>query len=293
MKIVVASGGLGNMMFQYGLVIALREQGKKAMLFVSEGNSEHNGYELEKVFPNVNPYKGLTSLARGYYKMLGRLRCVKIGKRNIPHPILFCPKHAIHTKEAVFFYPEVMNPSTRGEYFIGQFQSWKYYEGIEQKILQEYQYNEALLSDKTKEIREKMRQCNSVSLHIRRGDYLGVYNMKGLGSVCDKAYYERAIKYIEENVESPHFFIFSDDKDYIKENYNLPNMTIIDHNKGMDSWQDMYLMSQCKHNIIANSTFSWWGAYLNPNPEKKVVAPTRWWALFDKDDIIPPTWTRI
>lgn len=293
MKIIVASGGLGNMMFQYGLVAALRHQNKKAILFVSAGNAEHNGYELEKVFPNVNPYTGINPIMKLYYKWLGLLRCIKIGKRNIPHPLLFWPKRPVRTKEAIIYYPEVMEDKGRGEFLIGQFQSWKYYDGAEQQILKEFQYNEALLSAPTKQAREKMHGCNSVALHIRRGDYLGVYNIQGLGSICDKAYYERAIEYIKQHVENPYFFIFSDDKEYIKENYNLPNMTIVDFNKGNDSWQDMYLMSQCQHNIIANSTFSWWGAYLNPNPEKIVVAPTRWWAMLEKDDIIPPTWIRV
>lgn len=293
MKIIVASGGLGNMMFQYGLVASLRHQDKKAILFVSKANAEHNGYELEKVFPNVDPYGEICAFSKLYYKFLGILRCIKVCKRNIPHPLLFWPKRSLRTKEAIIYYPEVIEERKYGEFLIGQFQSWKYYNGAEQKIQEEFQYNEAIISQTTKKVRNRMHQCNSVALHIRRGDYLGMYNLQGLGSVCDKAYYERAIDYIKEHVENPYFFIFSDDKTYIKENYNLPNMTIVDFNQGDDSWQDMYLMSQCKHNIIANSTFSWWGAYLNPNPQKIVVSPKRWWAMLEKDDIIPPTWKRI
>lgn len=293
MKVVLASGGIGNMMFQYGLVIAFRRLGYTTLLFVSQGNSEHNGYELEKVFPNVKPYKGFSALSIAYYKLLGKFRNITILKHKIPHRILFFPIYNVYTKEAVYYYPEILKSNHNKEFYGGQYQSWKYFIGHEDYICKAFTFNISLLTTKTKSIWKQIETCNSVSLHIRRGDYLSNAYSHGLGSVCDANYYERAIKEICSKVENPHFYIFSDDKEYIKQHYSLSNMTIIDFNKGKDSWQDMFLMSQCKHNIIANSTFSWWGAFLNKNDKKIVIAPKRWWALIDDDEVIPDEWIRL
>ena len=138
-----------------------------------------------------------------------------------------------------------------------------------------------------------MKRYNSVSIHVRRGDYLNGYYYETLGKICDIAYYQRAIGTIKERVDNPHFYIFSDDPDYVTENLTIENATFVNFNRGNDSWQDMYLMSQCKHNIIANSTFSWWGAWLNNNPQKVVVAPSHWFANMDNDEIVLPEWIRL
>jgi hypothetical protein len=90
-----------------------------------------------------------------------------------------------------------------------------------------------------------------------------------------------------------HFYLFSDDPNWVREHIKLPNATVVDCNHGKDSWQDMMLMSFCKHNIICNSTFSWWGAWLNSNPAKFVIAPAQWLAGHEYPNLIPQTWTRI
>lgn len=293
MKIIVASGGLGNMMFQYALVLAYRAKGIKTLLFVSEGNAEHNGYELEHVFSNVKPYKGVNIITKIYYKFLGFLRRLTLRGKRIPHPLLFFPFKAIRTKEAVLYYPEIANPSNKSCFLIGQFQSYKYFEHVRTTILHEYSFCFDMLSEKTKEVYSRINNSNSVSIHIRRGDYLETYFYTGLGSVCNEDYYKRAIQHLDSCIKNITYFIFSDDKDYVTDHYNLSNMVIVDFNKGSDSWQDMFLMSKCKHNIIANSTFSWWAAYLNTNQDKVVVAPSRWWGPFEKDDVVPPEWIRL
>ena len=138
-----------------------------------------------------------------------------------------------------------------------------------------------------------MQLNNSVSIHVRRGDYLNGYYFETLGKICDIDYYKRAIALINKEVNDPYFYIFSDDPGYVAENLKIENATYVDFNRGRDSWQDMYLMSQCKHNIIANSTFSWWGAWLNTNLNKIVIAPNRWFANMDNDEIVLPEWIRL
>jgi hypothetical protein len=99
--------------------------------------------------------------------------------------------------------------------------------------------------------------------------------------------------YIQSKIESLQYYVFTDDKEWVRENFQLDNAVYVQHNTGRNSWQDMYLMSRCKHNIIANSSFSWWGAWLNTHPDKIVVAPKKWWRLFENDDVVPEIWVRM
>ena len=113
------------------------------------------------------------------------------------------------------------------------------------------------------------------------------------GNICTLDYYYKSIEYIINNVNNPTFFIFSDDITWVKEKINLPNAVYVNHNIGKDSWQDMFLMSCCKHNIIANSSFSWWGAYLNNNPTKIVVSPSIFINSTSKQDIVSESFIKI
>jgi hypothetical protein len=125
-------------------------------------------------------------------------------------------------------------------------------------------------------LRNKILSTNSVSIHIRCGDYLSPKYISIYGGICTIEYYKRAISYILQTVDNPVFFIFSDDIEWTKDNITINNAIFVSNNKGINSFLDMYLMSICKHNIIANSSFSWWGAYLNKNKNKKVIMPNRW-----------------
>lgn len=132
-----------------------------------------------------------------------------------------------------------------------------------------------------------------MSVHIRRGDYLSASFANGFGNCCPLDYYQRAIAMISKTVDKPLFVFFSDDMEWVKENFAGEDCLFVSHNKGVDSWQDMYLMSLCNHNIIANSTFSWWGAWLNHHEDKMVIAPKKWWSTIENDDVVPETWMRI
>ena len=140
-------------------------------------------------------------------------------------------------------------------------------------------------------ILDLIHETNSVSLHVRRGDYVKLQHIHGL---CDLDYYAHAIRFITEHLTNPHFFIFSDDIQWVTNNLKIGfSHTFVDINHGHDSAWDMWLMANCKHNIIANSSFSWWGAWLNQNPNKIVVAPAQWFADGQQTDIISDDWTKI
>ena len=142
-------------------------------------------------------------------------------------------------------------------------------------------------------ILDKILETNSVSLHIRRGDYVSLDYVNKIHGVCALDYYKRAIEYITKRVNPPHFFLFSDDIDWVVENLKMEHpFTVVDINKGK-GWLDMNLMKQCKHNIIANSSFSWWGAWLNENPQKIIIAPEKWTARKQKCDIVPLGWVKL
>ena len=136
--------------------------------------------------------------------------------------------------------------------------------------------NEELLKQ-ILEILNEIENSNSISIHIRRGDYMSPENYNMYGCIATPTYYKKAIKVIEEKVENPTFFVFSNDMDWVKKNIQINSRVFyIDINSGNGSYKDMQLMSNCKHNIIANSSFSWWGAWLNENKNKIVIAPKKW-----------------
>ena len=115
-----------------------------------------------------------------------------------------------------------------------------------------------------------------VSLHIRRGDYLNPEVQAIYGGICTDEYYEAAVKYMKEGHPGCRFYVFSNDPEWVKENLKIENMTVVEGSDEEHGYRDMYLMSLCKHNILANSSFSWWGAWLNKNTEKEVIGPTIW-----------------
>ncbi len=143
---------------------------------------------------------------------------------------------------------------------------------------------------------EQVQKRDSVSVHVRRGDYISNPGINKIHGLCDLDYYQNAISRMNERVPSAHFYFFSDDPDWVEKNLSSKeNSTVIRHNGLNQDYEDIRLMSSCKHNIICNSTFSWWGAWLNPYPQKLVLAPHRWFKTnqHNDSDIIPKDWLRV
>ena len=177
-------------------------------------------------------------------------------------------------------------------YLSGYWQGEKYLENTNYNINNYFKFN---CANKLTKISEKIKNTNSVSIHFRRGDYVNNIKTNTFHGLCGFNYYNNGIKFISKNISNPIYFVFSDDINWVKQNFKLNYPTIyIEDNK---DYEDMYLMSLCRHNIIANSTFSWWGAWLNKNPDKIVIAPQKWFADKVKNKntnkIIPKEWIRI
>lgn len=170
------------------------------------------------------------------------------------------------------------------------YQSEKYFIEIKDQIFKEFIPRNPMSKEVQEIINDIRSRSNSISIHIRRGDYVNNKHH----NVCDLDYYYRAIEYTKTKTENPFFFIFSDDIDWVKENLELENSIYIS-NPDLKEYEEMILMSECKHNIIANSTFSWWSAYLNKNYDKIIIAPKQWTVskTADKLRILPKNWIQI
>jgi hypothetical protein len=181
-------------------------------------------------------------------------------------------------------------------YLLGYWQSPRYFEVIEDEIRSEFRFKRPL-SAIGQMIANKITATQSVSLHVRRGDYLAS-RASSVHGTCTVDYYKRSLDQLSSRVGSLEVFVFSDDIQWAKQNLCFPySMNFVQHTTMKTADEDMHLMSLCCHNIIANSTFSWWGAWLNTNPGKTVIAPLKWFV--DKKlnamtaDLIPSTWERL
>jgi hypothetical protein len=277
MKVVRVIGGLGNQMFQYAFYLALKKKYANVKLDIGDfGYYKLHNYQLEKVFDlkEIKHSFNFNSL------------WMRIIRKGIKIDVI---------KEDPLYHPEVLELSG-WVYYSGYWISEEYFKEVENEVREAFKFKGKLV-DKNKDVAERIYNCNSVSIHIRRGDYLETnINRKIYGDICTLNYYEKAVEMINQKVENPSFFIFSNDIDWCKENLKVINAEYIDWNTGEDSYRDMQLMSLCKSNILANSTFSWWGGWLNENKEKNVVVPSRFFNDIlpsNMDTLVPKDWIKI
>lgn len=267
MIIIKVNGGLGNQLQQYALYEKMKSIGKDVKLDLSWFYQEHEitskrALELDN-FPGIH-YNTATKEEIDFL----------LGKRTIINKAL----EKIHLKTSpVYVEKQMYDPSifTMDNIILEGYWACEGYYADRISNLQEQIQFPSNLSRENLDMKEKMQKGNSVSIHIRRGDYLTKENQKMFGGICTEEYYKVAIQRIEDKVKNPYFYVFSDDPDYVKKQYEGREFSIVDINHGSDSYLDMYLMSQCKHNICANSTFSFWGARLNRNKEKMMIRPLK------------------
>ena len=179
-------------------------------------------------------------------------------------------------------------------YLMGNWQSERYFAQVADTIRADFSFK-ALPSGRNAELADLIGKTTAVSLHVRRGDIASNPASLAVHGLCSLDYYRRAIEYVATRVAKPEFVIFSDDMAWVLENLHVDYPChYVDHNKGLESYNDMRLMSLCHHHIIANSSFSWWGAWLNPDRDKIVVAPQCWFAAnYDSSDIVPASWAQM
>ncbi|HVN40475.1 MAG TPA: alpha-1,2-fucosyltransferase [Myxococcota bacterium] len=284
------SGGLGNQMFQYaaGRRLALA-RATGLLLDLSPLDDPRVAtprcYELH-AFPiraAIASAAELEAIAPRRDSLAARIARRACGARR-----------SAATERHFHFDPEVLDLPD-GSCLHGYWQSERYFADVADDVRRELTV-ERPATGRNAELLERIDACNAVSVHVRRGDYVSLPPVRATHGVCPLDYYERAARTLAERVADPVFFVFSDDPDWVRDHLRLDGeMVQVDHNRPEAGSEDMRLMSRCAHHVIANSTFSWWGAWLDPRPEKIVVAPRRWFEDGDRDtsDLVPAGWIRL
>ncbi len=278
MVIVKAYGGLGNQLFQWALYMKFRMIGTEAYIDRSTYDVGREGriFYLQELDP-------------------GLVCCDKPSKRrlaNAKNPIIKKIKGSksthIYERKVLVYDRNIL--ALDDVYLEGYWQNEAYFKDIRGEILEKLH-----ISDYAKHGSGLMKEIvanESVSIHVRRGDFLRFSDV--YGNICTLKYYRAAIEAIQNKVRNPSFFIFSDDIKWCRQQFTfLENVTFVNYDNRRKPYEDMGLMSLCKHNIIANSSFSWWAAWLNENEGKLVVSPDRWLANHEETDIVCNEWIRI
>lgn len=296
---VFLRGGLGNQMFQYAAGIHLAKKHNSELFLDSTFLNDrfprkeftYRTFDLDiftlrprftalskisHIFPVPGFWLGLDFMFMRVREMLGIQRILKEKKE-------YC-------------FDSSVFPAKGNVVLYGRWQSERYFIDNVDDVRSAFRFKYPF-SGEAAALAEQIKNSNSVSLHVRRGDYVNFENMKKIMGDTDLSYYDRAISYVAERVSRPHFFVFSDDIAWCRENMKIPfPATYCDsETAGPKNAFHLELMSFCKHNIITNSTFSWWGAWLNNNSGKIVVAPKKWHAdaVTREENIVPETWVKI
>lgn len=279
-------GGLGNQMFQYAAARVLSLQKNQPLLLDVSAFAAyplHQGFELEQRFSCPSNFATENDIR----SVLGWQSSERV-RRIISNPCMTPLKKKAFLLEPHFHYWSGIKDSPDHCYLSGYWQSERYFSDYAAQIRADFSFKLSLNVQNTA-VAEQIQRSNAISLHVRRGDYASNAKTTAWHGLCSLEYYQNAIACIAKQVSQPHFYVFSDDMDWVRQrlNINFPHH-YIDHNRGADSYNDMRLMSLCQHHILANSSFSWWGAWLNANPKKIVIAPKKWFAQnIDTKDLMP------
>lgn len=277
MNIIRMTGGLGNQMFQYALYLKLRSMGREVKM------DDRSEYVLDNARPimlwvfgidyQAADQKEINQLTDGNLNPLHRIRRKLFGRKSLEYQEADCN-----------FDEQVLQRDPA--YLTGYFQSEKYFADIAEQVREAFSFSERIwdgldekLVKRIKSYKEQIRNTRAVALHIRRGDYLNVPEL--YGGICTENYYAKAVSLMKERVPEAVFYVFSNDpvwaKSWVKQQENEKNPMVVIEGAGEDTgYLDLMLMSECRHYILANSSFSWWGAWLGKAKDKCVIAPAVW-----------------
>jgi hypothetical protein len=284
--IIQIMGGLGNQLFQYALGRRLQLERKARVRFDLDLFNEHNERS-----PNLQKYRTHVPLITAADRIairasFGRTLSKSIGfLKPVIKPFLF---------ERYFDSHQGLDPKPLqliGRWYIsGWWQSPGYFRSIRQTILEEFQPAETL-NQIDEELKKQITDVNSVCVHIRRGDYVTNPKYNREFKTQPAEYYHDCMRELEDRLDNPRFFIFTDDPKWARQNIT-GNVTHVDNHDGSSDYIDLHLMSRCRHFITANSTFSWWAAWLSPHEDKTVIVPKIWRlpAVGPPPDLIPADW---
>lgn len=299
MKIVNVIGGLGNQLFQYAFALSLKQRfpQEEVLLDTShfgslffrryKGRNLHNGYEMDRFFPHLSLQVASGRQLRKVTRYIPNYVLSRVARRWLKPR----PTEVIQPKEEAFLFDPAVFEKEGNAYYEGYWHAISYFIEAQDLIAREFApgppnaYNQDMI--------RKMTDTESVGIHVRRGDYVGNRLVDG---ICTIAYYEAALRQILACPGKYTFFLFSNDLDWCKEHI-VPLLggakyVVVSENRGADSTWDMILMTYCRHLVMANSTFSWWGAFLN-RQGGRIVAPSPWIRERGECDMYRDSWTVI
>lgn len=288
---LILSGGLGNQMFQYAAAKALAKRLNTSLvmdMYALERRTKATKRDYELDIFNIDGTVKSSLKSKLFYKARPLI---------LKHRASFLKLGCLADEWSIVYDPNF--EKIKGNVsMLGYFQNERYFKSIEDELRTDFSFKQAL-DEKNSIVANEIASTQSVAIHIRRGDYMSDKDAASNFVTCSKEYYQKAISEIAKTVANPVFYIFSEDFEWVDQNITFDSNEgyFINWNKGEDSYRDMQLMSLCKHNIIANSSFSWWGAWLNSNANKIVIAPSLWFKDGDKnsylDRFYPEGWIKI
>jgi hypothetical protein len=288
MIVVKLSGGLGNQLFQYAVGRALSLARK------TELELDLSWYEEPQAGATPRQYElGHLGTLQRFSSPFTRWKFERAGQ-GLPSRF-FLRSYARVQQSGRRFDPRILGVRKKHVYLDGYWQCERYFSEARSALLEEFSVR-AAPEGKNAELLAEIAGCNAVALHVRRGDYVNSAAAQQLHGTCSLGYYRAAVSRVLEHTENPRFFVFSDDPDWVSCNLAVAaGLKYVTHNPPSAGHEDLRLMAACKHFITANSSFSWWGAWLGRNPSKLVLAPRRWFAdpEADEGDIVPASWQRI
>jgi hypothetical protein len=284
MIILKVIGGLGNQLFQYAAARCLAQIRKTE---VKLDVTSFQDYQLRHFDLNELNIKATIASAEEIDVLKAKGTLQRIQSYLTPY------RKRKFYKQPFFHFDTHFYQLGGNIYLQGFFQSERYFQPIQPTIRQEFRFKDEVLKD-VRTFGKYLPTQPSVAIHIRRGDYKDEETLRYHG-ILPFTYYQKAITLIQQQLSNAQFYVFSDDGAWVKDNLQLENATIVSGVYSKTHFEDLYLMSQCQHNIIANSSFSWWGAWLNNSPDKIVIAPKQWFNEGPKDtqDLYPSNWIRL
>jgi hypothetical protein len=293
MDVVVIFNGLGNQMSQYAFYLSKANVSKSTrFLFSKKSNKIHNGYELNSVFGIEYNDSLINKVLYFIFRVAGYKKFPFISGPVI-RILNFLGISIVNENDDYNFKPEYLLPSKGLKFYVGGWHSEKYFLSVKDRVRNAFEFNLNNIGKENLEVLEQIKRSNSVSIHVRRGDFLDSDNYNKLGAVCTLNYFLRAIEKMKSLVDNPQFFFFTNDHSWVKANFNAPGFTVIAINTKDNSWKDMFLISNCSHHINSNGSFSWWSAWLNKNPHPFVIVPRNFIANKHFEDIYPESWIQL
>lgn len=276
-------GGLGNQMFQYATALALAVRANRSLLIDAR---VFERYTLHKY--GLDAWSVSAPLAQGNITSVPSLLSITLAERFK----WFRPK--TYYKEPSLAYDPALQGQSGVDYLSGYFQTARYFEDVRAQLTHEFRLSKPL-PEAAERLLDELTGVESIAIHVRRGDYVSNPETLRIHGVCSQGYYQAAIDLALERVPNARFFVFSNDHSWVRQHLKLPESTVQVDGLAQHPAQDIALMAACKHHIIANSSFSWWAAWLSSNVEGVKIAPSPWYddPTYPESDLIPRGWLRV